>query len=126
MYGSEILLQRHKIKHTEPKHECHYCFKKYHFQSFLTRHIKKAHEVQKIQCDHCTKKINVLSMARHVREFHSGLPRADCFISGCKVTFLRKLHLKDHMQRVHKDYMERLTDDEKRLMDEEIKLMKLL
>lgn len=64
--------------------------------------------------------LNTLSMTRHVKEFHSGLPRANCPIAGCNASFLRRGNLKDHLQRMHKEYLNTLTADERNALDAKI------
>ena len=126
LYGSLNLLMRHKIFHTEPKHSCKYCGKKFHRPCLVDRHVKRQHEVEEAPCEFCGKLLNILSMTRHVKEFHSGLPRLSCPIPGCNGTYLRRFHLKDHLQRSHKDYMNCLSDQEKNALEEKINQMNLI
>jgi uncharacterized Zn-finger protein len=113
MYGSDNLLQRHKIFHTEPTLPCSYCGKKFHRQCLLLRHVKAQHEVEMGECEFCGKQLNVLSLQRHIKEFHSNFPRKPCPVNGCNSTFLRKFHMTDHITRMHKDFFVRMTADER-------------
>ncbi|KAG5684394.1 hypothetical protein PVAND_013629 [Polypedilum vanderplanki] len=126
MYGTENLLHRHKIFHTEPTIPCNYCGKMFHRQCLLARHIRAQHEVELGECEYCGKQMNVISLQRHIKEFHSNLPRKLCPVTGCTSSFLRKCHLKDHIQRVHKDFLHRMTPDEKDAFEDVINAMNLI
>ncbi|KAG5684400.1 hypothetical protein PVAND_013635 [Polypedilum vanderplanki] len=86
----------HKIFHTEPTIPCNYVGKMFHRQCLLARHIRAQHEVELGECEYCGKQMNVISLQRHIKEFHSNLPRKLCPVTGCTSSFLRKCHLKSY------------------------------
>ena len=110
-------MKKHKIFHTAPKIECKYCPKKFHRVKLLNEHIKLKHEIETAACQFCGKVLNVMSIHRHVKEHHSGQPRINCPMTGCTGTYLRKYYLIDHIKRMHKDYFNSLTLDEKKALE---------
>jgi hypothetical protein len=100
MFGSESLMLGHQVFHFDPKFPCTYpgCEKKFHKQYIRKRHIKVAHEIEMVDCEHCGKNLNIMHIPRHTKEFHSGIERCTCIVPGCSSSYHRRDHLKGSQQ----------------------------
>ena len=102
-FRSNSDLKRHKLKHTEPQHECQDCGRKFYDQFSVNSHKRNVHnpDINPVKCDLC--KIELKSevvLKSHFRRMHGAAALRKFTCSSCDSTFKTRPELERH-ERIH-------------------------
>jgi KRAB domain-containing zinc finger protein len=113
-------LRLHMRYHLPPLFECSYpdCGKKFH-QKVLWEHHERKHKAEKpVSCEQCGASFYSLrDVKRHQQRVHEKVTRKCDY---CEISFSRKDKYRQHIIKKHKE----LTDEERELVLEHIRVMK--
>jgi uncharacterized C2H2 Zn-finger protein len=115
IYALASSMKKHLKTHENPSVPCEdpLCHKMFHFTANAKKHFRQTHLHETRPCEHCGKGISLPTYQRHIKEFHLGLERVKCGVSGCESSFRRRDNYRYHVKKTHAEYFSALSGDAK-------------